>query len=775
VSLFLAWAVFPLVLLALCAGLGLLVDLLSGRRLPGVLIAPTGLAAFVVVGGFTTLTDSTAELTAPLVVVLAILGAGLSFPWRFSRPDPWPTAAALGVFAVFAAPVVLSGEPTFAGYIKLDDTATWLAMTDRLMEHGLSLEGLAPSTYREALDFYTGNGYPVGANIPWGAASVLTGQDFAWTFQPYLASMAAMLVLTFEALCRPFLASTRLRALVAFIASQAALFYGFYLWGGIKELATAVLIGLAAAVLGIAVRPVPPGPGSGRTVRLHVSPVLPLALAAAALAAVLSPAGLVWIAPLLAGGAFWALRELGRREAILRAAWLLALGAVLSFPLFVVGRLTPPVENSVTSEAVLNLLEPLHPLQVFGVWPTGDFRLRPDDLTIAWLLAGLAAGLGAFGLYFAWRERAWRLVGFILTSALGCLAIVYAASPWVDGKAMATAAPAFLLAAMGGAAAIYQRGLRLEGGILLAVISAGVLWSSVLAYGGVSLAPYDRFAELERIGEDFAGEGPALMTEYNPYGARHFLRDLDPEAASELRSRQVLLRDGSVAEKGEAVDVDQVEPSELFVYRTLVLRRSPLRSRPPSPYRLAWSGDYYEVWQLPAGYDGLPPEHLALGDESDPAAIPDCAAVEELGREARASGAGARLLAARHAPVYEAGEGGLEVPRTGDYVAWLGGSVRGGVELLVDGRRIGAARHALNGDGGFIELGETHLDAGSHEVELRLGGADLHPGSGGFPRPEAGPLVFAPVGEEAGAIVSVPADESRRLCGQPWDWIEAYL
>ena len=51
------------------------------------------------------------------------------------------------MFAVFAAPVVLSGEPTVAGFIKLDDTATWLAFTDRIMEHGRDLDGLAPSTY----------------------------------------------------------------------------------------------------------------------------------------------------------------------------------------------------------------------------------------------------------------------------------------------------------------------------------------------------------------------------------------------------------------------------------------------------------------------------------------------------------------------------------------------------------------------------------------------------------------------------------------------------
>lgn len=769
-DLLLAWVVFPLVLLALCLGLGLLVDLLCGRRLPGALLAPAGLAAIVVIGGFTTLADATAELTVPLLVAGALAGAGLSWPWRFGQPDIWPIAAALGVFAVFAAPVVLSGEPTFAGYIKLDDTATWLAITDRLMEHGRSLEGLEPSTYRAALDFYVGQGYPVGANLPWGAAGAVTGQDFAWTFQPYMAFLAAMLALTLGVLCRPFVASPRLRALDAFLASQAALFYGFYLWGGVKELAAAALIGLAAAVLDIAVRRAAAAEGRWAGVRA----VLPLALAASALAAVLSPAGLVWLAPLLLGGLPWALRRLGRREALARAAWVLGIGVALSLPLVVVGRFSPPVENSVTSEAVLNLLQPLHPLQVIGIWPSGDFRLRPEQLTVAWLLAGLAAGLGGFGFYFAARARAWRLVGYLLTSALGCLAIVYAASPWVDGKAMATAAPAFLLAAAVGAAAIHQRGLRLEGGVLLAALAVGVLWSNVLAYGGVSLAPHERLAEQEWIGEDFAGEGPALMTEYEPYGARHFLRELDAEGASELRYRRVPLRGGGVAEKGEAVDTDEVEVDALLEYRTLVLRRSPVRSRPPSPFRRVWSGDYYEVWQQPATPSGLPPEHLALGGERPGAAVPDCGEVRGLGLLALSRGVpGVRMLAARHAPVYAASDGTVRVPRASRYAAWLEGSVRGSVELLVDGRRVGEARHELNPERGFIALGEARLGAGAHEVELRFGGADLHPGSGDFPRPETGPLLFAPAGEEAGEVVSVPVDQAERLCGRPWDWVEA--
>jgi hypothetical protein len=52
------------------------------------------------------------------------------------------------VFCVDAAPIVLSGQATFAGFLKLDDTSTWMALTDRVMTHGRSLAGLPPSRPR---------------------------------------------------------------------------------------------------------------------------------------------------------------------------------------------------------------------------------------------------------------------------------------------------------------------------------------------------------------------------------------------------------------------------------------------------------------------------------------------------------------------------------------------------------------------------------------------------------------------------------------------------
>jgi hypothetical protein len=756
-----AWAVYPLVLLALCAGLGLLVDVLCGRRLPGVLVPPVGLAAIVVVGQFTTLGDAGAGLTVPLLCFLAVLGASLSLPWRFGPPGSWPIAAALAVFAVFAAPVVLSGSPTFAGYIKLDDTATWLALTDRIMEHGRDLSGLEPSTYRATLEANLPNGYPVGVFLPFGTAQKLVGGDLAWVFQPYLSFLAAMLALCLWQILGGILSDRRLCALAVFVAAQPALLFGYALWGGIKEMGAAVFVALAAALTSLVL---------ASTAGRRIAAVL--ALAAGALVGVLSVGGLVWLAPMLFVLAYLAIRALGAREAASRALVFAVCLLVFALPILTISGFSP-FQSGLTSESEIgNLIGPLDPFQALGIWPSGDFRLAPSASVANAVLIALGVLAAMFGLWAAWRRRGAAMLLFA-TSLLAGAAIVLVGSPWVDGKALATAAPAALAFAIGGAIATARLD-RLTGAVLTIAVAGGVLWSNVLAYGGVDLAPYAQLAELQQIGEKYAGQGPALMTEYNPYGARHFLRDLDGEGASELRVRPVPLRGSGIAEKGEAVDTDELEPTGLYEYRTLVLRRSPTASRPPLPYRLAWSEKYYEVWQRPDVLTGRPAETMPLGDRTDPAAVPDCNQVLGLDLVALREGAQrTRLIAARHAPIYDATQGTLRVPRAGEYEAWLGGSVRGAVRLNVDGREAGEARAQLENDGGFVELGRLHLDKGSHRVRLRLGGPDLHPGSGGIPRPATGPLLFTPVGPAGGKLVSVPVGDARQLCGKRWDWIAA--
>src|SRR5256712_12694852 len=270
-TLLTCWLGFPLALGVVALGCGLLLEEASAVRLPTSLVPAAGLAVIVVAVSFTTMADATAELSIPLVIALAVAGFLLSPPWKGRELDGWAVASAFAVFAAFAAPVVISGTASFAGYIKLDDTATWLAITDHVMQHGRNLHGLAPSSYEATLAFNLPSGYPIGAFLPLGVGRALVGQDAVWVFQPYLAFLAAMLALAFYTLVTPLVRSPRLRGLAVFVASQAALLFAYALWGGAKELAAAWLLALLAALAARPLRHPPPGRS-----------LLPLAVAVAA-------------------------------------------------------------------------------------------------------------------------------------------------------------------------------------------------------------------------------------------------------------------------------------------------------------------------------------------------------------------------------------------------------------------------------------------------------------------------------------------------------------
>jgi hypothetical protein len=777
-----AWLVFPLLLALLALGCGLLLEQVGRVRLPGALVLPAGLAVIIVVSQLTTSTDGTAELTVPLVAALAAAGLGLSPPWRRGRVEPWIAGAAVVVFALYAAPVVLSGEPTFTGYIKLDDTATWLALTDRIMDHSRNLSGLQPSSYEAALDIYNADGYPVGSFLPVGIGHAILGTDSAWLYQPAMSFYAAMLALALSQLARPLIALAKARAGVAVIAAQPAILYGYVMWGGIKEAAAAALLALAAATIPLALA------AGGWT------SIVPLAVACAALLAVLSLAGMVWLLPLLLAALALAARRLGSRDTVRRLLWFAAGIAVLSLPLLNSSALDVVTNSELHAQTELgNLIEPLNKFQVVGIWPVGDFRRSPDEGALTAVLIGLALFAAVAGIVWAFRRRAVALLIYCLGGSVAGVVILQGGSPWVDAKALATISPAVLLAATVGAFCVYQVGRRIEGGLLAGAIVVGVIWSNVLAYGEVNLAPYDQLSELEQIGEKFAGQGPTLMTEYQAYGVRHFLRDMDPEAVSELRRRPIPLRGGGEVERGGHADTDQLQLAGLLVYRTLVLRRTPEQSRPPSPFQLVQDGEFYEVWQQPS----TPPSglrHLSLGSGVQPTAEARCKKVREL---ASAAGPAGQLAYATRAPnvvfamsMFEhppawsdpssdvllpnsAGTAALRIqlPSAGRWRVWLGGSVRGRVDLSIDGREVGSARHRIN-YGYYIDLGQFDLTGDSHLVEFHFHGSDLHPGSAGQAMP-VGPLVFSSSGSADETVSYLPASRAGELCGRRLDWVEA--
>jgi hypothetical protein len=297
-----------------------------------------------------------------------------------------------------------------------------------------------------------------------------------------------------------------------------------------------------------------------------------------------------------------------------------------------------------------------------------------------------------------------------------------------------------------GCAGLISHRRTTEGILALTVVAGGVLWSNVLAYHGVNLAPRAQLAELERIGHRFAGQGPALMTEYQPYGVRHFLRAVDAEGASELRRRQIPLRNGAMLEKGAYADLAEFQQSAVGIYRTLILRRSPLASRPPTIYQLAWRGRFYDVWRRTQ-------ESVGAGARGCDASR----ALSSLNRS-RSGNAEAVLALSRvdHPATWPAAAGGqlvyptrpgvvraqIGLPATGRYSVWVGGSFRNRLAALVDGREIGAQTDQLNNSGQYTRLGTATLAAGVHDVELRYSRSMFAPGSGG-PEYGLGPLVVS--------------------------------
>ncbi len=737
----------------------------AGERLPPPLVLPVGFALLILAGEFATLSGSTAALAGPLVVALAVAGLllGMITP---RRPDLWALGAAVAVFAVFAAPVVLSGEATFAGYIRLDDTATFLAMTDRVMEHGRDLAGLAPSTYEATLTMTLPIGYPTGALMPLGIGHQLVRYDIAWLVQPYLAFLAAMLALTLYALFAPLVPSRPLRAFAAFVAAQPAILFGYSLWGGIKELPGAWLFALLAVLVPWTVGP-----------RTSSRTVLPIAVVCAAIVCVLSLSAVVWLFPAAAIAAV-IVRRRPVQSLTLKLGVFAASVAVLALPAIAVSFDWLPDSSSVASDTGLgNLFGPLSKLQAFGIWPVGDFRVRPHDMAPTYVLLALLVATGLLGLWWAWRNRSWELPTYVGIVAIGSGAVVAVSSPWVSGKAITMASPAFLAAGLAGCAALLGLGRRVEAAVAAVAIAGGVLWSNTLAYHEVSLAPRGQLHELETIGRTFAGQGPALMTAYEPYGARHFLRREDPESASELRRRIDYLRNGRVLDKGQSADIDRFRLDGVLVYRMLVLRRGPSASRPPSVYHLVWRGRYYEVWQRPVAGGPTILEHLSLGSGSQAAAVPRCSDVLRLAREARAA-SGYLVTATRPEAILVATPSltgtvvtPVPVPEPGRYTAWLAGDWFGNSTVSIDGRRVGAKRAELNWPGLYTDLGSAELGAGAHSVTLAYDTGGWHPGSGGPPR-SFGPLALSR-SDAREPVLKVASSKARTLCGRRLDWVEA--
>ena len=460
-----------------------------------------------------------------------------------------------------------------------------------------------------------------------GVARPLTGVNVAWVFQPYLACCAAAVSLCLYALMESVVPSKGMRALLAFVAAQAALLYGYSLWGGIKELTAAFLLALGAALAApmLAERP--------RNWRR----LIPLAVAAGALFQTLGVGAAGWVVPtMLLMGAYWLLRDRENWRPELRAssvffAKLAALVAVFIVPVWSVLATLISGNESIISGLFSsgqsvhtqfgNLLQSLSVFQLAGIWPVNDFRLTAPTLSSTLFVAVVLLATGV-AVYLGVRRRQLSVVFYVALTLVGCVVFYLSgATPWVVGKTLAISSPALLLAALVGGGMLWglrgqRRALGVAGLVVVVALSGGVLYSNFLQYQGATLAPRPRLAELQRISELVAGHGPVFMNEYEIYATRHFLRDGQTEEPSEYREPKLPLRNGVTLTKGSWADIDSFPLTTLLPYRSIVTRNSPVESRPPSVYKLVWQGEYYDLWQRPDPATATILEHIPYGESN---------------------------------------------------------------------------------------------------------------------------------------------------------------
>jgi hypothetical protein len=816
-----AWVVFPALMLVLCGGAGLLVRRIAGTRsVPAVLTLPVGLALLVVVGGIFCYAQALAPFAAPAFVVVGVAGLVLGrgelkrlIARRSGALSLWPIAAGLGAWALVAAPIVLSGKPGFTGYGHIVDISYEFDLAVHFAHSGRHVPAGASSAYESVLKKYLATGYPGGGTWTLGALSNLTPVDLSWLYQPFLAFVSAMGALSLYFLLGQLVANRALRALGALVAAQPNVLYAYALAGGIKELCTSCFLLLVAALL----VPVAKRARPGRSVL-----AVPLAISAAL--ASLSLTTLPWLGVLAAGVCVTVIVfQRGRVAAALASLQIAAVTFVLSLPTLAAASKLLPVVTGAGPVDLGNLGAPVPGIAAAGIWITGDVRFPafakqgPSEV-----LGFVVLALAVVGLVFAFKRRAWSVAWLGIAGAVALYYVAHRYGPWIQFKADCVSSPIAVLLAFTGVGALVRAlaqrdpravnggarrritaNLRLLGRTAAVIgalaIAAGILLGDALLYHDTPLSPYARLHELQQIGERYAGQGPTMTPDFEEY-AEYYLRDAQQNSV--VNGPALYLRPdvNRAAEPGGiyAYDMNEFTLEWIESFRTIVMRRNPLASRPPANYRLVSISPYYEVWHRAQPADTVY-AHIPFGGSPRHEPVP-CAEAETALRKA---GPNAKALYTTAPKNYlqldgtnmflrgaMANSGGtiiangagtatrsLPIPATDTYDVFMDGSIGRPANVSVDGRHVGTAAYQASYPGETIKIGSVTLTKGVHRIEISRGGVSLHPANGegvdAFNR-SIGPLVLTPSSPATPPLQPLTAGGIRRLCrsSQIVHWIE---
>jgi hypothetical protein len=416
----------------------------------------TGISALLVICGVAIKLPGHA-VTAAVAVGLALIGCFVVFG-RARAPAGAVRIGAvvvvIGAALVAAIPFATSGRIGILGQgLVNDDMASHLLFAEWITTHA----GPTPDLIK--------GGYPLGPHAIVAATTKVSGASFVEGFAGLTGAIAVLLALTAYGALRGVRGWLRVPGAV--LAASPYLAAAYLSQGAFKE----PLLGLAVLGFTLALPPLLPlwsrGGGSPRA-------VIPLGVIAAGTIYNYSFPGLAW---LLGAAIIWvlviAIRERDRmssliaglrlRERLRGARSTIGLGIAIpvvaalpevfrlasfsSFKAFNPQGTGPTVGFG-------NLRQPLNPLEAFGVWPSGEFRITPANSTtpeIAFYLGGLLA-LAAFawGLGRALSRRESALPSGLAAATFVYLVALAVGTPYTQAKCLAIGAPLIMLITLRG-------------------------------------------------------------------------------------------------------------------------------------------------------------------------------------------------------------------------------------------------------------------------------------------------------------------------------------
>jgi hypothetical protein len=743
---------------------------------------------------------TTSQLTPAVLAVAGVAGYALGFGrLRGAKLDPWPIAAAVGVYLMVCATVILSGRVTVPGYLLDTTVAFHLTGSDYLIEHGRDFDRVPDSAMRTMLENYFGTQYPSGGHTLLGGAGRLVGVERIWLYHPFLSLLLAFCAPTLYFLARVATLPRALAAAGALLASTPALVYAYAQMGAIKELTALPFVLLLGAVLVLLPRLLERG----------LRGALVPAVAAAAGIGAIGFAFLPWLGAAALAGLVLLLvgpdRELRQPRPLI--AWTAVLaGAIVLLAIPTFGPLSESVtlaESFSTSNAAAvadpgNLLRPLLEQQMFGVWLAGTHRVDPaGNLAETYFLIGVAAVAALLGAVFVVRRRLWSVAAFVVVMGVVWVALTRRGTAWTDAKLLVITSPVLVLLSAIGVESLRRGGRRIEAVIVGGAIAVGVLLSNAFTYHDTNLQPTDRYEELLEVGERFAGSQPTLTPEFDEFYF-YALPEMaaDGPGNAQRSERIARLSDGSFTSYGRSYDIDQLPLDSIKQYPAIVVRRRPDASRPPAGFELAFRGDYYDVWRR-EDPDRVIAHHAAGFDLHAAGEVP-CGRVKRLAREAESQGGelayverpgvvtvdSRRLQRVERSPgwpeipdgiaLYTPGELSVrvEVPAGGRWRIWLKGDIGREVTVSVDGEPVGGVSYESGNDGNYAKPLEVDLTAGTRRLTVQRGGGSPAPGNATPSKLVAIVLEPEPA-RRPPDVQTMPASEWRELCDRDVDWIEA--